>query len=115
MPVKEITSMQDFNEALFTDGSVVVLDSWAKSSKPCEAIAPVMEELSEKFDHARFYKMDVGAVDDVAQELGISVTPTVLLFRDGLKITEVVGAHPKTIENAIHEALPSEIHGVGET
>ncbi|KAJ5605608.1 Thioredoxin [Penicillium lagena] len=115
MPVKEISSMQDFHEALSTDGNVVVLDSWAKSCKPCEVIEPVMEDFSEKFSDVRFYKMNVDAVDDVAQELGISAIPTILLFRDGLKITEVVGAHTKTIENAIHEALSFGIHGVGET
>lgn len=74
-----------------------------------------MEKFSEEFADVRFYKMDVDAVDDVAQELGISAIPTILLFRDGLKITEVVGAHTKTIESAIQEALSFGIHGVGET
>lgn len=50
---------------------------------------------------AKFYKIDVDEVPDVAQELGIKAMPTFMLFKNGEKITEVVGANVKALENAV--------------
>lgn len=56
---------------------------------------------SSTFPNARFYKLDVDEVPDVAQELGIRAMPTFILFKDGEKVQEVVGANPKALETAI--------------
>ena len=50
--------------------------------------------MSETYPSARFFKLDVDEVPDVAQELGIRAMPTFLLFKDGEKVGEVVGANP---------------------
>lgn len=44
-------------------------------------------------------------VPDVAQELGIRAMPTLIFFKDGEKITEVVGANQRAIEEGIKELL----------
>jgi thioredoxin 1 len=59
------------------------------------------DRFAKKYPHARFYKIDVDEVPDVAQELGIRAMPTFLLFKDGEKVGEVVGANPKALEAAI--------------
>ena len=56
---------------------------------------------SSTYPNARFYKLDVDEVPDVAQELGIRAMPTFLLFKNGDKVAEVVGANPKALEAAI--------------
>jgi thioredoxin 1 len=56
---------------------------------------------SSTYPNARFYKLDVDEVPDVAQELGIRAMPTFLLFKGGDKVAEVVGANPKALEAAI--------------
>jgi thioredoxin 1 len=56
---------------------------------------------SNTYPDARFYKIDVDEVPDVAQELGIRAMPTFLLFKGGDKVAEVVGANPKALEAAI--------------
>ena len=56
---------------------------------------------SDKYPDARFYKIDVDEVPDVAQELQIRAMPTFLLFKNGQKIAEVVGANPSALEGAI--------------
>jgi thioredoxin 1 len=58
---------------------------------------------SDKFTNARFYKLDVDDVPDVAQELGIRAMPTFLLFKDGERVGEIVGANPKALEAAIEK------------
>ena len=56
---------------------------------------------SDAYPQARFYKLDVDEVPDVAQELGIRAMPTFLLFKNGEKVAEVVGANTKALEAAI--------------
>jgi thioredoxin 1 len=60
---------------------------------------------SNNYPTARFYKLDVDEVPDVAQELGIRAMPTFLLFKNGDKVAEVVGANPKALEAAIKANL----------
>lgn len=60
---------------------------------------------SNTYPTAKFYKLDVDEVPDVAQELGIRAMPTFLLFKKGEKIGEVVGANPKALEAAIKKGL----------
>ena len=60
-----------------------------------------LPRFSNTYPHVRFYKLDVDEVPDVAQELGIRAMPTFLLFKNGDKVAEVVGANPKALEAAI--------------
>jgi thioredoxin 1 len=57
--------------------------------------------MSGTYPNARFFKLDVDEVPDVAQELGIRAMPTFLLFKNGEKVAEIVGANPKALEAAI--------------
>lgn len=63
------------------------------------------QRFSDKYPNARFFKLDVDEVPDVAQELGIRAMPTFLLFKGGDKVAEVVGANPKALEAAIQANL----------
>jgi thioredoxin 1 len=61
------------------------------------------DRFSDKYENAKFYKLDVDEVPDAAQELGIRAMPTFVLFKDGEKVGEVVGANPKALEAAIEK------------
>ena len=56
---------------------------------------------SKEYPNARFYKVDVDEVPDVAQELSVRAMPTFVLFKDGEKVETVVGANPGALEAAI--------------
>jgi thioredoxin 1 len=60
-----------------------------------------LHRMSDTYPDARFYKLDVDEVPEVAQELAIRAMPTFVLFKDGKKCAEVVGANPKALEAAI--------------
>jgi thioredoxin 1 len=64
-----------------------------------------MDRFSDEFPGAHFVKLDVDEVPDVAQELGIRAMPTFLIFKDGEKAGEVVGANKVALEAAIKEAV----------
>jgi thioredoxin 1 len=56
-------------------------------------------------DKVQFFKIDVDEVPDVAQDLQIRAMPTFLVFKDGQKVEEVVGANERAIRAAVDKHL----------
>ena len=76
----------------------VLVDFWAEWCGPCKMIAPIVEELSQEYDgQIRFTKMDVDSNPMTAASLGIRSIPTLLIFRGGKPVEQVVGAVPKAM------------------
>jgi thioredoxin 1 len=63
---------------------------------------------SEQFPNAHFIKVDVDEVPDVAQELGIRAMPTFIIFKNGEKVSEIVGANPPALRAAIVKAVEAK-------
>ncbi|KAI9787191.1 MAG: Cytoplasmic thioredoxin isoenzyme 2 [Geoglossum umbratile] len=102
MGVTELANKAAFDNAI-KENKLVLLDCHAVWCGPCKFIAPVIEKFSEDHTAVKFFKLDVDEVADVAEELGIRAMPTFILFKDGKKFTEVVGANRKAIEAAIEK------------
>ncbi|KAF3400949.1 Thioredoxin-1, partial [Talaromyces pinophilus] len=100
MGVKQLANKSEFDAALKSD-KLVVVDAFAEWCGPCKAIAPKVHAWSEEHTDVDFVKFDVDESPDVAQELGIRAMPTFLFFKNGQKITEVVGVNPPALEAAI--------------
>ena len=66
-------------------------------------IAPRIVEMSHEFTDVKFYKLDVDEVPDVAQELGVRAMPTFLIFKNGEKVAEVVGANERAVKAAVEK------------
>ncbi|CAO2654676.1 Nn.00g114090.m01.CDS01 [Neocucurbitaria sp. VM-36] len=103
--VHNLQTKSAFDEAINDKETLMVLDCFATWCGPCKVIAPQVVKFSDKYPNARFFKLDVDEVPDVAQELGIRAMPTFLLFKGGDKVAEVVGANPKALEAAIQANL----------
>ncbi|KAK4994821.1 thioredoxin trx1 [Elasticomyces elasticus] len=101
--VHNLMTKADFDGAMQEEGTLMVLDCFATWCGPCKTIAPLVVKMSDTYTDVRFYKLDVDEVPDVAQELGIRAMPTFVLFKDGEKVSEVVGANPKALETAIQQ------------
>ncbi|TKA76130.1 Thioredoxin [Friedmanniomyces simplex] len=99
--VHDLKNKAEFDEALATKDTLMVLDCFATWCGPCKVIAPTVVKFSDTYADARFYKIDVDEVPDVAQELSVRAMPTFLLFKNGEKVGEVVGANPVALESAI--------------
>jgi thioredoxin 1 len=84
---------------------LLVIDCFATWCGPCKVIAPQVVKFSDTYTDAKFFKLDVDEVPDVAQELNIRAMPTFVLFKNGEKVGEVVGANPKALESAIKANL----------
>lgn len=86
----------DFDEKVLKSENPVLVDFWADWCMPCKMIAPIVEELSEEYDgKLDFAKLDVDSNPTIAMTYGVRSIPTLLIFKDGQPIDQIVGAVPK--------------------
>jgi thioredoxin 1 len=85
----------------------VLLDCWATWCGPCRQLAPVVDRLAAEYrGRAVVAKLDIDEQPEVAQHLGISAVPALLLFKDGKLVRRMLGVQPKsTIAAALDELL----------
>ncbi|KAJ3484317.1 hypothetical protein NLI96_g5722 [Meripilus lineatus] len=101
MPVEPITSLAQFRQ-LIKSPTPVVVDFWATTCENCKAIAPFYETLSSSAPpHVKFYKLDIYDQHDASEEVSIYAMPTFMVFKDGNKIQELVGAYPQKLKDMV--------------
>ncbi|APG24656.1 MULTISPECIES: thioredoxin [Syntrophotalea] len=109
MASDKVVHLSDSNfEADVLKSSVPVLvDFWASWCGPCKAIAPAIEELAEQFDgQVKIAKINVDENPATPSNYGVRGIPTLILFKDGAIVDQVVGAVPKgQLETLIKKAL----------
>ena len=99
--VKPVASASEFKKSIATGVSVV--DFYATWCGPCKVIAPRVVEFSKQYPNATYLKVDVDELSDLAQEYGIRAMPTFMIFKDGEKVDELIGANPVKLEEKIKQ------------
>jgi thioredoxin 1 len=91
----ELTA-SNFDESI--KEGVALVDFWAPWCGPCRMLAPVIEELAEDFDgKAKICKVNTDEEQDIAVKYGIRSIPTILFFKDGELVDQMVGASSKQV------------------
>ena len=102
MAALEVTDDSFSNEVLNSELPVLV-DFWAEWCGPCKMVSPIVEELSNEYNgKVKVAKLDVDSNPQTATNYGIRGIPTLLMFKDGAAVDQIVGAVPK---NHIAERL----------
>ena len=74
----------------------ILVDFWATWCAPCRMVGPILEKLSAEYaGQARVAKVDVDQNPATATKFGIMSIPTLLLFKDGKVMDQIVGAQSK--------------------
>ena len=86
----------NFDQMVLQAETPVLVDFWATWCGPCRMVAPVVEELAKEYEgRVRFAKVDVDQNPKTASRYGIMSIPTLLLFKKGEPISNIVGFRPK--------------------
>ena len=104
--VNELTDAT-FDEIVHSSTVPVLVDFWAPWCGPCRMVAPVVDELSEEYDGKMgFVKINVDDNPKIASQYGVMSIPTLIIFKDGEPVSNIIGFRPKNeLKKNLEEAL----------
>ncbi|MFN3135160.1 MAG: thioredoxin TrxA [Candidatus Kryptonium sp.] len=95
---KNIIELTDsnFEEEVLKSDKLVLVDFWAEWCAPCRMIAPIIEEIANEYSSKlKVGKLNVDYNPKTAMKYGIMSIPTLMLFKNGRVLEQIVGAMPK--------------------
>ncbi|MGL6154231.1 MAG: thioredoxin [Cetobacterium sp.] len=87
--------MNNFKQEVLEAKGVVLVDFWADWCGPCKMLGPILDELSMELKNIKIAKVNVDESGELAGEYGIRSIPTMIVFKDGEKIDQMVGLKQK--------------------
>ena len=93
--VSEVTTSTWDDEVIKAQG-LVMIDFWAAWCGPCRIISPTVEELSKEYSgKIKVLKLNTDENSDIASRYQVMGIPTLMFFKDGTKLDQIVGVVPK--------------------
>jgi thioredoxin 1 len=103
-----ILTDQNFKTEVLDETTMpVMVDFWAEWCSPCKIVGPIVEELATEYDgKIKIAKLNVDENGQTAQSMGIMSLPSILFFKNGQVVKDLVGAQSKdTFKKEIEEVL----------
>jgi thioredoxin 1 len=99
-------TLTDSNFQETIENGTTLVDFWAPWCGPCRMIAPIIDELANEYDG----KVNIGKVNTdeqqtIAVQFGIRSIPTLIIFKDGKPVDQIIGAVPKQVFNQKLDAV----------
>lgn len=69
---------------------------WTQGEAGCTVIMPTFEQLANQYSSLTFARVDAGNNATAAANAGVKAVPTILMFKDGQRVGQILGARPKT-------------------
>jgi thioredoxin 1 len=85
-----------FDEMVLKAKMPVLVDFWAPWCGPCRMVAPIVEELANEYEgKVTFYKLNTDDNQETARQYGVMSIPTLIVFKNGQPVSNIVGFRPK--------------------
>jgi len=86
----------NFQQEVLNSDRPVLVDFWAEWCAPCKLIEPLVDELANEYkDKLKVGKVDVDSNPQISMQYGIRSIPTLLIFKNGQAVDQIIGAVPK--------------------
>jgi thioredoxin 1 len=97
----------NFGETILKSKTPALVDFWAPWCGPCRMIAPVVEELADEYEgRVMFGKVNVDDNPKIASQYGVMSIPTLIIFKDGKPVSNIVGFRMKDeLKKGLEEVL----------
>lgn len=82
---------------------LVLVDFWAVWCGPCRILGPIIEEIGDSVEGVTVGKVNVDENPVLSEQFGVRSIPTVILFKDGQPVEQVVGVRAKEVFLALIE------------
>lgn len=93
--------VDSFKSEVLEGKGLVLVDFWASWCGPCKMLGPILDELSDEVT-TKITKVNVDDYPNIAADYGIRSIPTMIIFKDGEKVEQLIGLMQK---GAIKEKL----------
>ena len=90
-----IITKDNFKAEVLDYKGTVLVDFWADWCGPCRMLSPIVDEVANENPNIKVGKINVDEQQELSSQFGIMSIPTLLVFKDGKKISESIGLIPK--------------------
>jgi len=86
----------NFDQSVLKSKTPVLVDFWAAWCGPCRMVEPIVEELASEYESkVTVARLNVDENPKTASQYGIMSIPTLLIFKDGAPVSNIIGFRPK--------------------